>query len=47
MMQVMKDIGGIEFPESLIRFADNSQGAREGAPKADTPTDSAADTSND
>jgi len=23
MMQVMKDIGGIELPESLIRFADD------------------------
>jgi flotillin len=25
MMQVMKDIGGIELPESLIRFADDQQ----------------------
>ncbi len=34
MMQVMKDIGGVELPESLVKFT--GEGAEDGAPRAST-----------
>ncbi len=40
MMQVMKDIGGVELPEALIRFADDLENGRHSAgdaPRAETP----------
>jgi hypothetical protein len=36
MLQVMKDIGGVELPESLIRFTGESPAARIDEP-ADEP----------
>ena len=37
MMQVMKDIGGIELPESLIRFSDDPPAANDSAKHAEAP----------
>ena len=38
MMQVMKDIGGIELPESLIRFASHDNSAAAESPAPTEPT---------
>ncbi len=42
MMQVMKDIGGIELPESLIRFADDQQPPAETSPTEASATEASA-----
>ncbi len=46
MMQVMKDIGGIELPEALIRFADEPSASEPNvAPKV--PAETAAESARD
>ena len=47
MMQVMKDIGGIELPESLIRFVDEVPASGERMTTTDVPGEHAAESSND
>ena len=39
MMQVMKDIGGVEMPESLIKFTDAEQLAASAATNGDVNKD--------
>jgi len=46
MMQVMKDIGGVELPESLIRFTDEQASPGPASDNGDRPSNEPRDTRN-